>query len=424
LPRSMPATLPAAIMRRALSTSVSALPYRIRAPLARLRASKDEQPAFLAGGLGDGESLEGAATYPDYVALALRSRVYDNLSETPLQHLPALSERLDATVHLKREDLLPTFTFYARCAINDLSSYRAAGETRQLITSSVGSRGHALAWAANRLGMRLTVVMPSVTPASRREAVQRLGATVLIRGTTVVEAHAEAAALATAENLVPVGTHERPPVVAACATVGLEILRQHGAAVAAAAAPASSGMGGSSGGGGGDGGSQSSSRSMPQLDAVFVSVGGGSLLAGVASAIKNTSPHTRVIAVEPRNADVLSRSLLCGHRVTDEQRAGEQGAEGVFVSQIGPEIFRVCDALVDDVLLVDDADILAAVQDTFLDTRAVLEPAGAIALAGLKRHAAAHPTIDTPPTYVAIGSDANNVELSWLAAAAAASAKG
>jgi len=388
-------------MIHVLRRHVSTLPYRIRAPLARLRASKEAQePSFRAPALGDGESLEGAATYPDYVALALRSRVYDHLSETPLQHLPALSEKIQSTVHIKREDLLPTFTFYARCAVNELSSLRAAGEERQLITSSVGSRGHALAWAASRLGMRLTVVMPTVVPAPRREAVSRLGARVLNLGDTVVEAAAEAAALAAREDLVPVGSHEKPSVLAACATVGLEIMRQHGGAVATA-------MG--------------SGRAAVNPDAVFVSVGGGSLLAGIASAVKHTSPTTQVIAVEPRTADVLSRSLLSGHRVADEQRAGAQGAEGLLVSQIGPEVFRVCDKLVDDVLLVDEDDIMAAVQDTFLDTRAVLEPQGAIALAGLKRYAASQSAAGNDrgmPTYVAIGSDANNVELSFLQRAA------
>jgi len=116
---------------------------------------------------------------------------------------------------------------------------------------------------------------------------------------------------------------------------------------------------------------------------------------------------------------VLSRSLLSGHRVADEQSAGNQGAAGIFVSQLGPEVFRVCDQLVDDVLLVDEADILAAVQDTFLDTRAVLEPAGVISLAGLKQYASSQPASgEVLPTYVAIGSDANNVELSFLQRAA------
>ena len=130
------------------------LPYRIRVPLAKLRASKEgQQPEFRAPALGDGETLEGSASYPDYMALCLRSRVYDHLSETPLQYLPALSESLNATVHLKREDLLPTFTFYIRCAVNELAMLRAAGGTKPLVTASIGSRGHALAWAAQRPGL-------------------------------------------------------------------------------------------------------------------------------------------------------------------------------------------------------------------------------------------------------------------------------
>jgi len=157
---------------------------------------------------------------------------------------------------------------------------------------------------------------------------------------------------------------------------------------------------------------------MP-LDAIFVSVGGGSLLAGVASVIKALSPRTKVIGVEPAAADVLSRSLLSGHRVTDVGPEGERAADGVFVGQIGEQVFRICDELVDDVLLVDESDISSAVADVFLDTRAVLEPNGAIALAGLKQFAAKRQSANDDaspqrPSYIAIGSDASNVEFSSL----------
>ena len=145
---------------------------------------------------------------------------------------------------------------------------------------------------------------------------------------------------------------------------------------------------------------------------MFVSVGGGSLLAGVAVAIKSVSPQTRVIAVEPESADVLSQSLLTGHRRTDATSLSAN-AEGIFVAQIGPEVFRVCDELVDEVLLVSDEQIRQAVQDCFLDTRAVLELQGAISIAGLTKYAQrqARARGKPAPSYIAIGSDASNIEL-------------
>lgn len=336
------------VLRRTLATVPKAnLPFRIRAPLAQLQARKaDHQQDFRAPALGDGEALEGNAENPDYLALALRSRVYDYLSDTPLQYVPALSERVGAVVHLKREDLLPCFTFYSRCAVNELAFLRAdlrldGSKERacQLVTASIGSRGHALAWAAGRLGMRLTVVMPSVTPTSRRDAITRMGATVLVHGSSIVEAHEEARRLAEEDGYVRVGSHDSPNVLAAAGTVGLELLRQHGAA-AVAARPLTAGApaGGAEGHGSIGGGAARST----EIDAVFVNVGGGSLLAGIASTIKATSPQTRVIAVEPRDADMLSRSLLSGHRVADEKLTKEQRADGIFVSQISAEVYRLC----------------------------------------------------------------------------------
>ncbi|EOD13174.1 putative threonine/serine dehydratase [Emiliania huxleyi CCMP1516] len=232
---------------RATARRLGTLPFRIRAPLARLIERKaPAAEAFRAPALGDGEALTSATAAPDYLALALRSRVYDHLGETPLQHAPALSEALGASVHIKREDVLPGFTFYARCAVNELATLRASSGAAppRLVTASIGSRGHALAWAADRLGLDLTVVMPSPTPSSRRDAVSRLGASVLTHGETLVDSQGEAARLAAEEGLVAVGSHDAPPVLAATGTVGLELLRQHGAAAAALSRAAESPLGG------------------------------------------------------------------------------------------------------------------------------------------------------------------------------------
>lgn len=398
------------------------LPYRIRAPLAKLQASNAgaTAQALPAGGLGDGEALESGVANPDYLSLTLRSRVYDHVTETPLQHAPALSERLGCTVHIKREDLQPAFTFFSRAAANELAMLKASGvdTSERLVTPSVGSRGHALAWAASKLGMDLTVVMPSITPDTRREAVSRLGSTVRIHGESIVECHMEAARLQAEEGFRLVGSHDQPNVIAAGGTVGLEILRQHGhAQTALRRGDASADSFGAP-----NAAAPQMARSAPtgktDIDAIFIPVAGGSLLAGVAVAIKSISPSTRIIAVEPERANVLQRSLLSGHRLLDESSLN-MNAEGVFVSQIGAEVFRVCDELVDDILLVSDDEIHRAVQDCFLDTRAVLEPAGAISIAGLRQYAEAQQALRKkkpcpPESYVAIGSDASNIEFDFL----------
>lgn len=380
----------ATVARRATDVrrALSSLPFRIRSPLAKLQAAKADEPAaFRAPALGDGEALESAKASPDYLAMALRSRVYDLVQETPLQHAPALSQSLGVSVHIKREDTLPTFSFYLRCAINELATMHDHAECG-LVTGSVGSRGNALAWAAARLGLRLTVVMPENVPEERRDAVSRLGAEVRVHGATVDESQAEALRLAAAGSHRYVGSHDAPAVLAGAGTVGLELLRQHGYARRALGA---------------------STDASGAIDAVFVGVGGGSLLGGVAAVIKSISPSTRVIAVEPRAADVLSRSLLSGHRY----QVAAPGSEGVFVSRIGPEVFRLCDTLVDDVILVSDDEICSAIRDVFVDTRAVLEPAGATSIAGAKKYYAQHGAPDGT-SCVAVASDAAHIEFDFL----------
>ena len=351
------ASISSIITLRRLATSSSKLPYRIRAPLSRLQQQKatDPQPTFRTGSLGDGEALESDDMAPDYLSLALRSRVYDLLQESPLQHAPALSESLGAAIHLKREDTLPTFSFYVRCAVNELAGLRT-GTSRgggppgqrelRLVTGSVGSRGVALAWAAERMGHSLSVVVPTTTPQERREAIARRGAEVILHGESLDEAQAEALRLGVEGGYTYVGSHDAPAVIAAAGTVGLEVLRQHGAATAEARRVMAHGRGGGAGAlamGSGD-----EMHGTPTLDAVFVGVAGGSLLAGVAATLKALSPHTKIIAVEPHApADVLSRSLLTGYRL---EGASPDGKAGIFVSKIGPEVFRICDALIDDIV--------------------------------------------------------------------------
>ena len=368
------------------------LPYRIRAPLAKLKESKKhmegEAAAAPAGGLGDGEKLETNETGPDYVGLALRSRVYDMVHETPLQFASGLSAKLNAMVHLKREDLLPSFSYKLRGAYNLLATRTAEDGKNEVITYSVGSQGHSLSIAASALGQKATIVMPERTPLKRQQAIERTGAQVVVAGSTLSDAQAHAEAFAASHPSVRlVEPHDDPLVIAGLATAGLEVIKQIG--------PALEGHG--------------------KLDAIFVVAGGSSLLAGVASVFKSIMPHTKVIGVEAESADLLHRSLISGHRISVPEPA--HFVDGAAVRQLGEETFRVCNELVDDIVVVTDDEICAAVRDAFEDTRAVLEPAGALAIAGLKKYVDALP--DKPGgaskgNFAAISSDASNIEFDIL----------
>jgi len=371
--------------------SMSGLPFRIRAPLAKLvERKKPPEATAAAGGLGDGEKLETNATGPDYVRLALTSRVYDMLSETPLQYASGLSERLGCNVHIKREDLLPSFSFKLRGAYNRLAHLPA--DTTEVVTYSVGSQGHAVAVAARALGIPSMVVMPERTPAKRRAAIERSGATVIVAGKTLAESQAEAVALTGAKpQATLLEPHEDPLVIAGQATAALEIIKQIGAAL------------------------EAQEKCGGQLDAVFVVAGGSSLLAGIAAIMKSVMPNTKVVGVDASSADLLHRSLLTGHTLSVPEPAAF--VDGASVRQLGAEVFRLCNELVDDIVVVDHDEICAAVRDAFEDTRAVLEPAGAVAIAGLKKYVDALPEVASGQSrgnFVAISSDASNIEFDIL----------
>jgi len=393
--------------RRALMARVrhsSGLPFRIRAPLAKLQERKaraqEAAPGHLPPALGDGEKLESSAAGPDYVRMALTSRVYDMVQESPLQFASGLSARFKGNVHIKREDLLPSFTFKIRGTYNLLADIEAKGG-RSVITYSVGSQGHSAAVAASRLGMKCTIVMPERTPVVRRRTVEHLGATVIVHGKNLADAQllAESMADEAGSEYTLIRPHDDERVIAGQATVGLEVVRQHGQAMVSGLPTSFSGA---------------AAAEHAHLDAIFVCVGGGSLLAGVAAAVKQIMPGTKVIGVEPSDYDVLNRSLLSGHRVT----LPEPGhfVDGAAVREIGPEVFRVCNELVDDLVTVSNDEICAAVRDCFEDTRAMLEPAGAISVAGLKKYLAARPAKadGSKGNFIAISSDASNIEFDIL----------
>jgi threonine dehydratase len=304
-----------------------------------------------------------------YLERILRARVYDVAIETPLDFAPRLSARLGQRVWIKREDLQPVFSFKLRGAYNKLVQLTAAERARGVLAASAGNHAQGVALAAQRLGIRAVIVMPTTTPPIKVDAVRSWGAESVLVGDSYDEAYAHAMQLQASEGYCFVHPYDDPDVIAGQGTVGMEILRQH----------------------------------RGPIDAIFVPVGGGGLLAGVISYVKHVHPEIKVIGVEPDDAACLRAALDAGERVTLRQVG--IFADGVAVRQIGEEPFRLVRDLVDDVIVVDTDAICAAIKDIFEDTRSVAEPAGALAVAGLKRYVAENP--GSTRTLVAIDSGAN-----------------
>jgi threonine dehydratase len=287
-------------------------------------------------------------TGEEYLERILSARVYDVAVETPLELASLLSRRTGHAVLLKREDLQPVFSFKLRGAYNKMCRLRHSVLRRGVIAASAGNHAQGVALAAAKLGCSATIVMPVTTPRIKVDAVASRGAKVVLTGDSYDEAYAEARRLARKGGRTFVHPYDDPDVIAGQGTVGMEILRQRPAGI----------------------------------DAVFVAVGGGGLIAGVAAWVKRLSPATRVIGVEPVDADAMRRSLEAGRRVRLESVG--LFADGVAVRQVGKETFRLCRDLVDEAITVDTDAICAAIKDVFEDTRSILEPAGALSVAGLK----------------------------------------
>jgi threonine dehydratase len=312
-----------------------------------------------------------ATTGEEYLERILSARVYDVAVETPLEVAPLLTRRTGNTVLLKREDLQPVFSFKLRGAYNKMCRLPRVALKRGVIAASAGNHAQGVALAAAKLGCSATIVMPVTTPRIKVEAVARRGARVVLRGDSYDEAYAEARRLARKEHKTFVHPYDDPDVIAGQGTVGMEILRQRPAGI----------------------------------DAVFVAVGGGGLIAGVAAWVKRLSPRTRVIGVEPVDADAMSRSLQAGRRVRLQQVG--LFADGVAVRQVGRETFRLCRDLVDEIVLVDTDAICAAIKDVFEDTRSILEPAGALSVAGLKAWTERHRVSGRTLVAIACGANMN-----------------
>lgn len=289
----------------------------------------------------------------DYLAKILDARVYDLATVTPLQRAATLSQRFGSHIYLKREDMQPIFSFKLRGAYNKMAGLSRAERDRGVICASAGNHAQGVALSAARLGCKALIVMPRTTPQIKVEAVRALGHScvdIILHGHTYSEASDHAAALAAQGQLSVVHPFDDPDVIAGQGTIGMEILRQ-----------------------------------CPRpLHAIFVAVGGGGLIAGIGAYVKQVRPGIRIIGVQAVDSDAMKRSLDCGRRVV--LRKVGLFSDGTAVRRVGRETFRIARQVVDEILLVDADAICAAIEDSFYDTRTVLEPAGALAVAGAQAY--------------------------------------
>ena len=304
-----------------------------------------------------------------YIKRILNARIYDVAVETPLDDARAMSARLGNRVLFKREDLQPVFSFKIRGAYNKLLQLTQAEKDAGVVAASAGNHAQGLALGAQKMGIKATIVMPRTTPAIKVDAVRARGAKVVLHGDAFDEASAFAQKLVLEKGMTYVPPYDDPDVIAGQGTIGLEILRQ----------------------------------CTGPIDAIFLAVGGGGLCAGVAAYIKFVRPDIKIIAVEPEDAACLKAAMEKGKRVVLPQVG--LFADGVAVAQIGKEPFRVLRKTVDTCMTVTTDEICAAIKDIFEDTRSIAEPAGAVALAGMKKYVAELGIKDK--TLVAVVSGAN-----------------
>jgi threonine dehydratase len=315
----------------------------------------------------------------DYLERVLKARVYDVAVESPLELAPALSKRLHNRLLIKREDLQPIFSFKLRGAYNKMAGLPPARLARGVIAASAGNHAQGVALAAQRLGCKAVIVMPVTTPRIKVDAVAARGAEVVLHGDSYAEAYTRALQLKSRRGLTFVHPYDDPEVIAGQGTIGMEILRQH-------ARP---------------------------IDAIFAPVGGGGLISGIAAYVKRVRPAVKIIGVEPVDADAMAQSLKKKRRVKLEQVG--LFADGVAVKEVGKETFRLCRQLVDEMVLVDTDEMCAAIKDVFEDTRVVLEPAGALAIAGAKAWVERHGARGKTLVAVASGANTNFDRLRFIA---------
>ena len=308
-------------------------------------------------------------TPADYLKKILTARVYDVAVESDLTLAKNLSRRLHNQVLLKREDQQPVFSFKLRGAYNKMVQLTPAQLKKGVISASAGNHAQGVAMSAHTLGTRAVVVMPTTTPQLKVDAVKALGGEVVLFGDSYSDAYTHAAALEKKQGLTFVHPFDDPDVIAGQGTIAMEILRQH----------------------------------QGPLDAVFVAIGGGGLISGVANYIKAVRPEVKVIGVQMNDSDAMIQSVSAKKRVT----LPDVGlfSDGTAVKLVGEETFRVARGLVDEFMTVNTDAVCAAIKDVFVDTRSIVEPAGALAVAAIKQYVAAHKT--KGETYAAILCGAN-----------------
>jgi len=309
---------------------------------------------------------------PDrYLRKILTAQIYDVAKETPLEEAATLSERLQNRILLKREDLQSVFSFKLRGAYNKMSNLSAADMQKGVVAASAGNHAQGVALAARKLGIKAVIFMPETTPGIKVNAVRSHGAMTKLVGDSYDDAFQAASDYCKEKGSVFIHPYDDPDIIAGQGTIGFEILKQH--------------------------------KSLP--DMIFVPVGGGGLIAGIAVYVKMLCPNIRIIGVEPEDADAMKKSLEAGRRV----RLKEVGifADGVAVKQVGKETFKLAREFVDEVITVSNDQICAAIKDIFEDTRTITEPAGALAVAGIKKYVAEHNLKGLDLVAIASGANMN-----------------
>ena len=315
----------------------------------------------------------------DYLVQILTARVYDVAQETPLEVAPNLSARLNNKLLLKREDMQSVFSFKLRGAYNKMAQLSPDLLKNGVIAASAGNHAQGVALGAKKLSTQAIIVMPVTTPQVKVDAVKARGGHVVLHGDSYDDACAYARQLEQEKGLTFIHPFDDPYVIAGQGTIGMEIMRQY----------------------------------QQPIHAIFVAIGGGGLIAGIAAYIKRLRPEIKIIGVEPVDANAMYQSLQAGHRV----KLSQVGlfADGVAVKQVGEETFRLCQEYVDDIILVSTDDTCAAIKDVFEDTRSILEPAGALAIAGAKAYVEREQIEGQTLVAVACGANMNFDRLRFVA---------
>lgn len=305
----------------------------------------------------------------DVVTNILTASVYDVANRTPLQRADRLSRTLHTNVHLKREDMQPVFSFKIRGAYNKIKNLSKAEKAKGIIAASAGNHAQGVALSAQRLGIKATIVMPTTTPQIKVDAVKNYGAQIVLYGDNYSEAQAHCDALAKKTKATFVHPYDDPLVIAGQGTIGKEILEQ-----------------------------------LPHVTHIFVPVGGGGLIAGIAAYVKSIAPGVKIVGVEPEDAATLHQSLKKKRRISLDHVG--IFADGVAVKQLGKETFKLAKKYIDTTVTVNNDQLCAAIKQIFEETRTIVEPAGALAVAGIEAYATKH-TLDKNSHLVAINSGAN-----------------